>query len=218
MHYTRVYYWVSSWWANRIGLASLSQSTQETSTGIHHCGDTPTTMPQDTSLKTCSQQVISYYFTTRHRLPHCITDQDLNLVSADIVNKTQYTVLEDIGSDHGPTLIQLIYRTIQRQLRWRWNYKKANWVKFREISDKHLQSLQFGKDCNKNYRKVCVAIKDAAKQSIPQGHRYKYKPYWTEEIAELVTQFNQARKKVERDPTKGNRQGFSQDSETARPK
>ena len=24
MHYTRVYYWVSSWWANRIGLASLS--------------------------------------------------------------------------------------------------------------------------------------------------------------------------------------------------
>ena len=24
MHYTRVYYWVSSWWANRIGLASLN--------------------------------------------------------------------------------------------------------------------------------------------------------------------------------------------------
>ena len=24
MHYTRVYYWVSSWWANRIGLASLT--------------------------------------------------------------------------------------------------------------------------------------------------------------------------------------------------
>ena len=23
MHYTHVYYWVSSWWANRIGLASL---------------------------------------------------------------------------------------------------------------------------------------------------------------------------------------------------
>ena len=26
MHYTRVYYWVSSWWANRIGLASLRRS------------------------------------------------------------------------------------------------------------------------------------------------------------------------------------------------
>ena len=26
MHYTRVYYWVSSWWANRIGLASLTNA------------------------------------------------------------------------------------------------------------------------------------------------------------------------------------------------
>ena len=134
---------------------------------------------------------------------------DLNLVSADIVNKTQYTVLEDMGSDHRPTLIQLTYRTMQPQRTRRWNYKKANWVKFRELSDKHLQSLQFGKDSNKNYRKVCDAIKDADKQSIPRGHRHKYKPYWTEEIAELVTQFNQARKKVERDPTKDNRANYN---------
>ena len=28
MHYTRVYYWVSSWWANRIGLASLTVSLE----------------------------------------------------------------------------------------------------------------------------------------------------------------------------------------------
>ena len=53
---------------------------------------------------------------------------DLRLVSADIVNKTQATVLEDIGSDHRPTLIQLTYTTMQpqRTRRWRWNYKKAN--------------------------------------------------------------------------------------------
>ena len=89
---------------------------------------------------------------------------------------------------------------MQPQRTLRWNYKKANWVKFREISDKYLKSLQFGKDSNNNYRKVCDAIKYAAKQSIPRGHRHKYKPYWAEEIAELVTQRNQARKKVERDP------------------
>ena len=136
---------------------------------------------------------------------------DLNLVSADIVNKTQSTVLEDIGGDHRPTLIQLTYRTTQpqRTRRWRWNYKKANWVKFREISYKHLQSLPFGKDSNKNYRKVCDAINDAAKQAIPRGHRHKYKPYRTEKIAELVTQRNQARKKVERDPTTGNRSNYN---------
>ena len=147
--------------------------------------------------------------TLYHRSTGTTSTPYLNLVSADIVNKTQYTVLEDIVSDHRPTLIQLTYRTMQPQRTRRWNYKKANWVKFREISDKHLQSLQFGKDSNKNYRKVCDAIKDAAKQSIPRGHRYKYKPYWTEEIAELVTQRNQARKKVERDPTKDNRANYN---------
>ena len=81
--------------------------------------------------------------TLYHRYTGTTSTPDLNLVSADIVNKTQYTVLEDIGSDHRPTLIQLTYRTMQpqRTRRWRWNYIKANWVKFREISDKHLQSL-----------------------------------------------------------------------------
>ncbi len=29
MHYTRVYYWVSSWWANRIGLASLNETVSD---------------------------------------------------------------------------------------------------------------------------------------------------------------------------------------------
>ena len=142
--------------------------------------------------------------TLYHRSTGTTSTPDLNLVSADIVNKTQYTVLEGIGIDHRPTLIQLTYRTMQpqRTRRWRWNYKKANWVK-------HLQSLQFGKVSNKNYRKVCDAIKDAAKQSILRGHRHKHKPYWTEEITEMVSQRNQARKKVERDPTKGNRTNYN---------
>ena len=97
----------------------------------------------------------------------------------------------------------------QRTRRWRWNYKKANWVTFPEISDKHLQSPQFRKNSNKNYNKVRDVIKDAAKQSIPRGHKYKSKPYWAEEIAEQVTQRNQARKKVERDPAKGNRTNYN---------
>ena len=147
--------------------------------------------------------------TLYHRSTGTTSTPDLNLVSAYIVNKTQYTVLEDIGSDHRPTLIQLTYRTMQPQRTRRWNCKKANWVQFREISDKHLRSLQFGKYSNKNYRKVCDAIKYAAKQSIPRSHIHEYKPYWTEEIAEMVTQRNQARKKVERDPTKGDRTNYN---------
>ena len=36
-------------------------------------------------------------------------------------------------------------------------------------------------------------------------HMHKYKQYWSEEIAELVKQSNQTRKRVERDPTNDTR-------------
>ena len=93
----------------------------------------------------------------------------------DIVNKTQCIVLEDTGSDHRATPIQLTYRTMQprRTRRLRWNCEKANWIKFREISDKHMQSLQFRTYATKNYRKLYDAIKFAAKHPIPRGHMHK---------------------------------------------
>ena len=45
--------------------------------------------------------------TLYHRSTGTTSTPDLNLVSADIVNITQYSVQEDIRSDHRPTLIQL---------------------------------------------------------------------------------------------------------------
>ena len=66
-----------------------------TSTDIHHCVDTTTTIvPHVTSLKTCSQQITSYLCRMRqrtlyHRSIGTMSIPDLNLVPADIVNKTQ---------------------------------------------------------------------------------------------------------------------------------
>ena len=37
MHYTRVYYWVSSWWANRIGLASLTSASDLIVDAVFSC-------------------------------------------------------------------------------------------------------------------------------------------------------------------------------------
>ena len=125
--------------------------------------------------------------TLYHRSTDTTSTTDLNLVSADIVNKTQYTVLGDIGSDYRPTLIQVTYNMVapHRPRRWRWNNKKANWVRYRDLTDARLQSLQFGKDVNKNCGRICEVITNAAKQSIPR-HRRRYKPYWTAELAEFV--------------------------------
>ena len=120
----------------------------------------------DTQLKACSQQVTSYFRTTRQRIPYCIPDTPVRqayqtYVYAEIVNNTQCTVLEDIGSDHRSTLFQITYRTMHPQHTriWRWNYKEAHWIKFHEIADKHLQRLQLGKDSQRTTAKSVISSK-----------------------------------------------------------
>ena len=119
---------------------------------------------------------------------------DLNIVAAYIVNKTKYTVREDIGSDHRPTLIQITYRAMQPQRTWVWrrNYMDGNWVKFREIiiiltPTKHAVRKMLS---NKNYRKSVMPSKPLPNNSS-HGFtyrfthiQYKYQQYWTEEIDE----------------------------------
>ena len=41
------------------------------------------------------------------------------------------------------------------------------------------------------------------------AHKHKYKQYWTEEIAELVTQSTQSRMSVERDPANDTRANYN---------
>ena len=132
----------------RTWYVTVVQSAQETSTDPQHCGYPPTTM-------------------SRHTMEGMLTASDIIL---------PYDEADDIGNDHRPALFQLTNRTMQPQHTWiwRWNYKEAHWIKFREISDKHLHRLQLQKDANKNYRKVCDVIKDAARQSITRINIHKY--------------------------------------------
>ena len=72
-------------------------------------------------------------------------------------------------------------------------------------------STQLLRPLKKNTQTRSAFISGQTLPSNPsmRGHRHKYKPYWTEEIAELVTQRYQARKKVERDPSKDNRANYN---------
>ena len=123
----------------------------------------------------------------------------------------QNTVLEDIGSDHRPTLIQVTYNMVapHRSRMWRWNYIKSIWRRYRDLSDACLQSLPSGKDVNKKYGGLCGVITSAVKQSIQRAHRLMYKPYWTAELAELVKKRNMARQTVERAPTTDNKANYN---------
>ena len=77
---------------------TLIQSTQETSTDIHHCVDTTTTIvPHVNSLKTCSQQITSYLCRMRqrptlyHRSIGTMSIPDLNLVGPTCRHREQNT-------------------------------------------------------------------------------------------------------------------------------
>ena len=52
---------------------------------------------------------------------------------------------------------------------------------------------------------MCNIILTSARHNIPKGKRPKYKPYWSQELAEAVKQRRQARKKVEKAPTRENK-------------
>ena len=101
MHYTRVYYWVSSWWANRIGLASLNSLTRtandELKTKLYN--SSPLSFFRDIALPSsnfpkyiahvqrivamfggtyCCEQLFSKVKYTKFRLRSLLSDRHLN--------------------------------------------------------------------------------------------------------------------------------------------
>jgi hypothetical protein len=54
------------------------------------------------------------------------------MVSSDIYENSQKTVLEDLGSSHQAVLISILLKALTNKPNTRvtWNFRKANWTKF----------------------------------------------------------------------------------------
>ncbi|GFV80185.1 RNA-directed DNA polymerase from mobile element jockey [Trichonephila clavipes] len=66
---------------------------------------------------------------------------DVSIVSSDIFPFCKWTVLQDIGSDHLPILVELKWKQMTQLVKKNfWNFKKANWEKFRDTVDLGLLS------------------------------------------------------------------------------
>ena len=90
--------------------------------------------------------------------------------------------------------------------RSRWNFKKANWQKFRRELDTDLDIPTITRlDENGGNDYITKAILKAAKSSIPRGSVKKYSPFWTEELENAVTERHAARIMYESENTKENR-------------
>ena len=136
------------------------------------------------------------------------TTPDLAFATNDIARITTRTVLDQLaGSDHRPVKISLDldYKPQESKTCPRWNYKRAKWEKFSQLTDEYTQDIRIkNQDINKKIRTFNQVILKAAKETIPRGARKDYKPYWTEEFQELEDAVTEAREQAEEDPTEEN--------------
>ena len=133
------------------------------------------------------------------------TTPDLAFATNDIARKATRTVLSQLGgSDHRPVKLSLDlnFKPQESKSFPRWNYKKANWERFAEKVDMYTGEIRHKRqNINRKIKVLNQAILKAATESIPQGAWKNYRPYWTEELQQLEDSVEEARMKVQEDPT-----------------
>ena len=130
---------------------------------------------------------------------------DLAIATDNLHKIAQRTVCKQLGgSDHKPITIhfeKLAAR--QEKLPPSWNYKKANWNVFKQLSDELTSDIDTTK-VDKSSREWTDAILQAARDSIPRGRRKNYKPFWSRDLEDLHKKLSTARDALEQDPSDRN--------------
>ena len=105
-------------------------------------------------------------------------------------------------SQHCPSLIttpSLVQSTERKPVR-RWNFRKANWLKFANSTNTTAKSLPVpsASNINDSYVAYCTMLTNTAKKHIPRGVRKNYVPCWDKECEELLHAHNEAKTNAER--------------------
>ena len=139
---------------------------------------------------------------------------DIAIATDNIQKIAKREVSEQLGgSDHTPVILTLAKQvnTNAGKMPPSWNYKKADWKRFRELTDIYTKSITFSKhSVNKNASNFNSAVLKAAKESIPRGRRHDYKPYWNNTLEKIHKELSEAREEMERNPTPQNVRRHSQ--------
>ena len=118
--------------------------------------------------------------TLLHKRHNTTSRPDLTFVSADILERTTTRVLDDIGSDHKPTLITIsnIEKPITKR-RTFWNFRKADWKQYTSTVDVGMSQIDINAtSIDQTSSMIVSTIMNAAEKSIPRGSVKKFKPYW----------------------------------------
>ena len=139
---------------------------------------------------------------------------DQAIVSSDILERVERTVLKGIGSDHLPSLLSIksIVRRVRTDQKRSWNFKRAKWDNFAKDIEEKL--------CANNGNRTDLSIHDkekhltdvimqSAKHNIPRGCVQKFKPYWTNELKEGVQRRHKAREAFKKRPNTQTRRKYN---------
>ncbi|GFV70227.1 RNA-directed DNA polymerase from mobile element jockey [Trichonephila clavipes] len=109
---------------------------------------------------------------------------DVSIVSSDIFPFCKWTVLQDIGSDHLPILVELKWKQMTQLVKKKfWNFKKANWEKYGDTVDRGLLSkppieCRSIDDLDESWLSFKKIIFKAAGQAIPRGNYKRPSPFF----------------------------------------
>lgn len=141
------------------------------------------------------------------------TSPDLTIASLDLAMKFSWQVMnENLGSDHLVLKIKTEINTINT-CKTKRNYKRAEWVKYREIIKEKVHVLDIQTDNQKAYDNFIEVLNTAADQSIPKikicdnpirQQMFKPKPYWGQDLSRAVAERRLALAEFRKNPTPQN--------------
>ena len=149
--------------------------------------------------------------TLLHKVHGTLHRPDLTLVSADLESQTSEEILRDTSSDHRPILTKIsILKRRKKNKKTRWNFKKANWTRYKEESEKQFSEISVegmnAEELNDTFSTICLK---ASTLSIPRGFTANYKPFWNAKLEEAAKARHDARLKYEEEPTLENRRLYN---------
>ena len=148
--------------------------------------------------------------TLLHRKSGTTSKPDLTMISADIIDICHVRVMDDIGSDHRPILTSISRPGNYKQKRpTLWNFQKANWNLYQTTALSKLKEIDCTRDTNTVNNDITNAILFAARKAIPRGNRKRYRPFWNSDLEKVVKERKQARKNVEKNPTRENKTAYN---------
>ena len=142
---------------------------------------------------------------TRHDASGRGTTPDVTICHAALSGGTEWSVGENLASDHRPIHIQVGMHAktpTPTKRRARLCLRKANWTLYRTQTDrkfkKKLRQLSSVETATKRLARIMI---QAAEKAIPRAPpRRNAKAWWCEEAEEAVNQRREVREALKRDP------------------